>query len=166
MTELRRKAAAGLEQGDRFTVTRRFESRDVETFAAISRDYNPVHFEPRFAASKGFDRTICHGLLVASLLTEVGGQIAWLASGMSFRFKGPVYPGDTVTCSLVIDEVDDTGRARASARIVNPAGETVIEGELFGIIPQNRDQAILKTMLAEGDPTNLLRDEDQKGNQS
>ena len=96
MSEIRRKAIAGLKIGDSFTIRRTFTEADMTAFAGITRDYNPVHFENRFAALKNFNDRICHGLLVASMLTEVGGQIGWLASVMNFRFKKPVYFGGRI----------------------------------------------------------------------
>jgi len=75
-------------------------------FAEISRDYNPVHFDARFASIKGFSNPICHGLLIAGMVTEIGGQIGWLASGMNFRFVKPVYFGDTIECRLTITEIE------------------------------------------------------------
>ena len=158
MTELRRRAVEGPAVGDTLSARRTFGNEDVHAFAALSRDYNPVHFEPRFAATKGFDGPICHGLLVGSLLTEIGGQLGWLASGMDFRFRRPVYPGDTVTCRVTIDYLSDDGRARATARFTNQNGEGVLEADLRGRLPGPPERAALRTMLDEGDPTNGLRD--------
>ena len=74
MSEIRRRAIAGLKVGDSFTIKRTFAEEDMIAFAVITRDYNPVHFDDRFAAIKNFNGRICHGLLVAGMLTEVGGQ--------------------------------------------------------------------------------------------
>ena len=115
MSQIRKQAIAGLQQGDSFTVSRTFTEQDTLAFAEISRDYNPVHFDDRFANAEKFRGRICHGLLVASLLTEIGGQIGWLASGMNFRFKKPVYFGDAIECCLTIVELDDGNRAKAEA---------------------------------------------------
>ncbi len=71
-SSIRRKALEGLEVGDIFEVTRVFTAADVDAFEAISGDRNPVHSSPAFAAAKGFEGPVCHGLLVASLLTEIG----------------------------------------------------------------------------------------------
>ena len=79
MTEIRRRTVAGLKAGDTFTLTRTFTADDVEAFARLTRDTNPIHFNRRFIACKGFDDRICHGLLVGGMITEVGGQIGWLA---------------------------------------------------------------------------------------
>ena len=91
MPEIRNRTIRGLKAGDTFTVSRRFTEEDVMTFADVTRDYNPVHFDSRFSGAKNFKDRICHGLLVGSILTQVGGQIGWLASVMNFRFKHPVY---------------------------------------------------------------------------
>ena len=89
MSHIRKKAIEGLKIGDTFSVSRTFTEQDAIRFADISRDYNPIHFDERFAKVKNFDGLICHGLLIASLVTEIGGQIGWLASGMTFKLKLP-----------------------------------------------------------------------------
>ena len=157
MSYIRRKAIAGLKRGDSFAVSRTFTEADTMAFADMSRDYNPVHFDDRFAEVKNFRGRICHGLLVASLLTEIGGQIGWLASAMNFRFKKPVYFGDTIECRLTIIELDDRNRAKAEAVFKNQEEEIVIEAHLTGIIPGSPEQRVMEAMMAEGDPTNRCR---------
>lgn len=156
MTGIRRRAIEGLRQGDGFTLTRTFTEEETRAFGDLSRDYNPVHYERRFAEAKGLSGLICHGLLVGSLLTELGGQIGWLASGMEFRFKRPVYFGDTVTCRFTLVEVGEAGRAKGSAVFTNQDGVTVIEAALSGRLPGAPERAVLAAMVAEGDPTNKL----------
>ena len=156
MSEIRKKAIEGLEIGDAFSVSRTFTEQDVIQFAAISRDYNPVHFEERFTKVKTFDGRICHGLLIASLVTEIGGQIGWLASGMTFKFKKPVYFGDTIKCDFIIVDIDERGRAKAEAVFTNEYEIIVLEGIVTGIVPGAQEKQIMKDMLAEGDPTNKI----------
>jgi acyl dehydratase len=156
MTNFRERAAAGLQVGDLFMTSRTFTDDDVSDFARISRDYNPVHFDTRFAKARRFPAPICHGLLTASLVTELGGQIGWLAAAMDFKFKRPVYVGDTVTCRFIITAIDEHGRAKASASIVNQDGLTVIEADISGIVPGVSERKVLSEMLSEGDPTNRL----------
>jgi len=156
MTDLRQRAIRGLRPGDSFAVTRTFTAEQSRAFGELSRDFNPVHYERRFTEAKGLSGLICHGLLVGSLLTEVGGQIGWLASGMDFRFRQPVYFGDTVTCCFTLLEVDEAGRARGSAVFTNQDGAVVIEAALTGRLPGEAERAVLAAMVAEGDPTNGL----------
>jgi 3-hydroxybutyryl-CoA dehydratase len=157
MSNMRKRAIAGLKPGDSFVVSRTFTEQDTLVFAEISRDYNPVHFDERFAKAKNFNGLICHGLLVASMITEVGGQIGWLASGMNFRFKRPVYFGDTIECCLTISEIDERNRAKADAVFTNQRKEIVLEAQVTGIVPDAASQQVMETMLAEGDTTNKRR---------
>ena len=156
MSHIRQKAIQGLKIGDSFSVSRTFTEKDVAHFAEITRDYNPVHFDERFSRAKNFNGRICHGLLVASMISEIGGQIGWLASEMNFRFKKPVYFGDTIQCRLRITSIDDQGRAKAEAVFQRQDQTIVLEACLKGIPPDPPEREILKAMVAEGDPTNKL----------
>ena len=156
MSKIRNKAIQGLAVGDTFVVTRQFSEADMRAFADITRDYNPIHFDKRFSDVKNFRDPICHGLLVGSILTEVGGQIGWLASEMNFRFKRPVYFGDTIECTFTISEIDERNRTRAEAIYRNQDGTIVLEAELAGIIPGQPEKEVLRAMVADGDPTNGL----------
>jgi acyl dehydratase len=163
MAGFRQRAAEGLQPGDTFRISRTFTDDDVIRFARMTRDYNPVHFDARFAKARNLPAPICHGLLTASLVTEIGGQIGWLASAMNFRFKGPVYVGETITCSWEITAIDQYGRAKAFAAIANESGVTVIEAEISGIVPGVEERMVLNQMLSEGDPTNGLSNTPQDG---
>ena len=154
MSDIRKRTIQGLQIGDTFTVSRRFSEEDVKVFADITCDYNPVHFESRFSDAKNFNARICHGLLVGSILTQIGGQIGWLATVMNFRFKQPVYFNETITCRFTITEIDERRRARAEAIYFNQKGSIVLEAELEGILPDESECSVLKAMVAEGDPTN------------
>ncbi len=156
MTEIRQKTIQGLITGDTFTVTRTFTESDTNIFADITRDYNPVHFDERFAAAKNFNGKICHGLLAASIITEIGGQIGWLATGMDFRFKQPVYFKDTITCLFTITAIDENRRAIAEVVYKNQDDTVVLEAVITGILPDARERDILSQMVDEGDPTNGL----------
>ena len=149
MSEIRQKTVEGLKKGDTFTVKRRFTKKDTEYFGNITKDYNPVHYDRRFTEAKKLNGLICHGLLVASLITEIGGQIGWLASGMDFRFKKPVYFGDTITCSFTITEINERGKAKGEAVYINQDGMVVLEAILSGIVPGSKEKRVLKTMMEE-----------------
>ncbi|MCB2185492.1 MAG: acyl dehydratase [Deltaproteobacteria bacterium] len=159
MTGLRQQAAQGLALGDKVTVTRTFSYEDTLAFGELTQDYNPVHYDLGFAQGKGFAGLILHGLLTGAMICQIGGQVAWLASGMNFRFKRPVAPGDTVTLEFTLTALDQGGRARGRGRYTNQRGELVMEAELFGQLPGEDDRARLEEMMAQGDPDNPLRGE-------
>jgi 3-hydroxybutyryl-CoA dehydratase len=149
MSGWRSDAAAGrLRVGSTVRFSRRFEREEIEAFGRLTRDDNPVHSEPRWSELKAFRAPICHGLLVGSMVCAPGGQWGWLATGMSFRFRKPVYVGDTVTCEVRIVDIDERGRARAEATMTNQEGIVVLTAELAGYLPGPAEQALLGELLA------------------
>jgi len=156
MSEIRQKAIDGISPGDRFVVNRTITQADIDDFAKITKDYNPVHFDDQFAKAKKFQDRISHGLLAASLVTEIGGQVGWLATEMNFKFKKPVYAGDTIICKLTLMNIDETGAAHAEAIITNGDGTVVLEAVLKGILPGETEKEVMREMVAQGDPTNRI----------
>lgn len=154
MSQIRRQAIEGIHEGQTFRVTRTFREPDMHRFSEITGDYNPVHFDNRFAHAKKFKARICHGLLVGSMLTEIGGQCGWLATRMDFLFKKPVYFGETITCELTITQIDPRNRAAARAVFTNQHQAVVLEAKLEGFLPNRAEKNILSQMIAEDDPTN------------
>eukprot|EP01052_Picozoa_sp_SAG31_P014811 SAG31_NODE_932_length_10913_cov_3.933235_12_plen_149_part_00 len=60
-----------LEEGLIFKSSRAFSAADVQTFANVSGDHNPVHLDEDFAAQTVFKRTIVHGILTASMFSAL-----------------------------------------------------------------------------------------------
>jgi acyl dehydratase len=135
MSEIRKKTIEGLKVGDSFTLSRTFTEKDVLHFSSMTKNYNPAYFDEKFAQAKNLRGKICPGLLVGSLVTEIGGEIGWLASKLDLRFKKPVYIGDTVTCSLTISCMARKGLTEAKAICRNQGGEIVLEAFLKGYVP-------------------------------
>ncbi|MFZ9466676.1 MAG: MaoC/PaaZ C-terminal domain-containing protein, partial [Burkholderiaceae bacterium] len=107
----------------------------------------PVHYDQVYIDLKGLGSPIAHGLLTASLITEIGGQIGWLASSMAFRFRRPVYANELLYCEWLICSIDQRGRARAEVFVKNPKGDIVLEAETTGIIPNEPERARLQELI-------------------
>ncbi len=146
---MRQRAIDGLKVGDAITFSRRFTQEETHQFGDLTRDYNPVHYDVRWANAKGLDDLICHGLLVGSMICEIGGQIGWLASGMNFKFIRPVMIGETITCKATLVEIEPNGRARAEAEFTNDNGDLVCHCILTGRIPLANERRLLKTIARE-----------------
>ena len=91
-------------------VSKPITERDVETFAAVSTDTNPIHLSDEFAAGTKFKRRIAHGLLTASLIsavlgTKLPGPGAIYVS-QNLKFTAPVYLGDVVTATVTLVTLD------------------------------------------------------------
>jgi acyl dehydratase len=156
---IRLRAIGGLRVGDSFSYWRTFSQAETVSFGDITRDYNPVHYDLRWAATKGYRSIVCHGLLVGSMICEFGGQVGWLASGMNFKFIKPVYFNDSVQCTITITQIEESGRAEAEAFFTNQNGERVCYVHLKGRLPQQPERELLKQMVEEGDVDNRLCNE-------
>ncbi|MFB6312235.1 MAG: dehydratase [Salinirussus sp.] len=118
-------------EGSVATVERTFTREEVAQFAELSRDHGTHHLEP-----DEDDRVLVHGLLLATLPTEVGGQRDVLARTMSYEFHRPVYSGQLVTCQVQTDEViehDDRWDITSTATCTVD-GATVMSAEYSGAI--------------------------------
>lgn len=72
----------------------------LRAYSKVSRDHNPLHLDPSFAATTRFGRVIAHGMLILAFISEmmaVAFERAWLETGaLRVRFKGAAYLGDRV----------------------------------------------------------------------
>lgn len=152
MSEIRKKTIEGLKVGDVFAVSRTFVEQDVLDFSYITKNYNPVYSDEKFVKAKKLKGKVCPGLLVGSLVTEIGGQIGWLASKLDLRFKKPVHLGDTITCSFTISCMAGKGLTEAKSVCRNQRGEVVLEAFLKGYIPVGPEIPILNNSVP-GYPT-------------
>jgi|GEM_PF-184139 len=122
------------DSGASFTVERTFTLDDVEQFADVSGDTQPRH-DPD---SDG--PVLVHGLLTATLPTQIGGDLEVLARTMTFEFRRPVYAGDTLRCTWTtetIEERADRYDIEASVvcdRVDADTRETVLSGSVEGLI--------------------------------
>ena len=111
--------------GMTMSVTRTFTREMVDAWTAISADAGRHHVEP-----DAHGRLLVHGLLVGSLATELGGRLSFLARTLDFELIKPVYTGDTITCTLRLEELtrDDRGaRLRWSGDATNQEGVVVMK---------------------------------------
>lgn len=120
--------------GDKASVTKAFTEEDVQQFAAISLDKNPIHLDAEYAKNTIFKQRVVHGALVASLFSGVIGMDlpgeGTIAMGQTVKFLRPVFIGDEVTASVEVASIVE-GKPIVTLKITgtNSRGEVVIEGE-------------------------------------
>ena len=89
--------------------------RDIEMFAEVSTDHNPVHLDDDYANDTIFEGRIAHGMLTAGLISAVIGEQlpghGTVYLGQSLKFLAPVRPGDLVTAKVEVTDID-LGRRR------------------------------------------------------
>lgn len=125
----------GMEASYSQTVT----DSDIKAFAGISGDRNPVHMDEVYAENSKFKKRIAHGLMSASYFsslfgTKIPGE-GCVYVAQSLRFKRPVYLGDTVTATVVVQKIDVSNNRVYFKTICRVKNKIVIDGEAEIFIP-------------------------------
>ena len=116
--------------------------RDIEQFAEISTDHNPVHLDDDYARDTIFEGRIAHGMLTAGLISAVIGEQlpghGTIYMSQNLKFLAPVRPGDLVHAEVrVVDMVIDKRRVKLDCRCeVN--GKNVLVGEAMVLAPSRK----------------------------
>jgi len=120
--------------GDSAEITKRIEQSDIDAFANVTGDHNPVHVNEEFAKTTRFGRRIAHGMLTASLISAVlanklpGEGSVYL--GQTLQFVAPVFAGDEITARVIVREVrEDKPIVKLETICLNQHGEVVVRGE-------------------------------------
>lgn len=105
----------------------RFTSAQVQAFAQISGDTNPIHLDDAAARKAGFDGRICHGLLPAAELSRLFGTqspgAGTLFTGMRMAFLSPIYQNTDHTLHIrFAGAPDKEGHNIAMAVVKDPGG--------------------------------------------
>jgi acyl dehydratase len=108
----------------------------VKTFAELSGDYNPLHFDEAFAAATPFGRLVVQGGLTTGLLHALvamdmpGPGTVFLSQ--NWKFTAPVFVGDTITAEAEVLSVHESKPVtQLGIRVVGAEGKVVLEGEAW-----------------------------------
>lgn len=119
--------------GDRAEISKVFATSDVELFADLSGDKNPIHLNSDYAAKSIFTEKIVHGFLYASLVSAViasklpGPGSIYL--GQELKFLKPVYHNQLITAEVVIVEIrPDRNIFILETNCFNDQGVLVLQG--------------------------------------
>lgn len=113
---------------------------DIQLFAAVSGDVNPVHLDPEFAAGTAFGERIAHGMLTGAIISaaialELPGP-GTIYVGQQLRFRQAVKIGDTITVELTVSDKQDRRKTvTLDCRAKNQAGKAVASGTAEVIPP-------------------------------
>ena len=125
--------------GQSASLTKVFKSDEVEAFAEMSLDKNPIHLDENYAEHSRFGRRIVHGFLVGSLISAVFGTqlpgkgAIYLHQEMDFR--KPVFHNDEITAIVTVTNIrKDKSILYFDTRCENNKGEVVIEGKACVIL--------------------------------
>jgi acyl dehydratase len=123
-----------LKVGDKATLSKAFTESEVEQFAKISLDDNPIHLDREYAKSTVFGQPVVHGILVASLLSGLmGGKFPGHGTvylGQTLRFMAPVYVDEEVEALVEVVKIrEDKPIITLKTQCVKNDGTIALEGE-------------------------------------
>jgi acyl dehydratase len=127
---------ASLVVGQKARRSQTFTALDVERYAVLSGDRNPLHFDPAFVAGTSFGRLVVQGGLTTGVLhalvaTDLPGPGTVFLS-QNWKFTAPVFIGDTVTAEVEVLSVHPSKPVTQLAiRVWRDDGTTVLEGEAW-----------------------------------
>jgi len=106
-----------LEVGMSATTSMTITGEQIDTFAKITGDFNPIHVDEDAAKAAGFPGRIAHGALSASLISAVLGNDlpgpGAVFVELNLRFRRPALIGDEVTAVATVQEINErTGRVK------------------------------------------------------
>ena len=116
--------------------------RDIELFAEVSTDHNPVHLDDDYAENTMFHGRIAHGMLTASLISAVIGEQlpghGTVYLGQSLKFMARVRPGDVVYAEVEVSKIDH-GKRRVTLDCHCAVGDTIVlKGEALVLAPSRK----------------------------
>ena len=105
----------------------------VQTYAELTGDYNPLHFDEEFAGKTKFGGLVVQGGLTTGLLHALvamdlpGPGTVFLSQ--DWKFTAPVYVGDTITAEAEVISVHETKPVcELKISVSRGDGELVLEG--------------------------------------
>ncbi len=129
-----------LSVGQSAEIDRTVSEADIQAFADVSGDHNPVHLDEDYAATTPFKTRIAHGMLSAGYISAVLGTRlpgpGAIYISQTMRFRRPVRIGDIVRTRVTVSAIDPA-RARVTlATVCEVAGKAVLEGEAVVMVPR------------------------------
>jgi 3-hydroxybutyryl-CoA dehydratase len=118
------------------------EVTDIELFAEVSTDRNPVHLDDDYARDTIFEGRIAHGMLTAGLISAVIGEQlpghGTVYLGQSLKFIAPVRPGDVVRAEVTVVEIDYSRRRVLLKTECHVGHKLVLKGEATVLAPSGK----------------------------
>lgn len=129
--------------GDQASFEKTITEFDIEQFAGLTGDFNPIHISKEAAKESIFGQRIAHGMLVASLVSNVLGTKLpgpdTIYMEQVSKFLKPVFIGDTVKVIVEVDSIinKDKGIIKLKNSIYNQDKDLVVSG--YSIVKVRKD---------------------------
>ena len=113
--------------GDSRTIEHQFTTNDINSFAKLTGDYNPLHVDHNYAATTATGGQVVHGMLVASFISTL--------IGMEIPGPGALWNDFQVSWRKIV-RIDDTLRFTATVSSINSSLDLIVL-EIRGVGVEN-----------------------------
>ena len=129
------------QEGDQFKWERHISADDVQRFAEIVGDSNPIHLDVEFAANSFFKKRIVHGAFLVGLISKVLGMDfpgqGTVYISQNSVFKRPVYVDTRVSVEVKVTQViTEKRRLVLHTNILNSDGKICVTGSAIVWLPE------------------------------
>ncbi|WP_298818690.1 MaoC/PaaZ C-terminal domain-containing protein [Chloroflexus sp.] len=116
--------------GTRYNRSHIVTQADIDRFAEVSGDTNPIHIDPAVAATTRFGRTIAHGMLLYGYLRTALRALAPAAAQrqQTLSFTNPVFAGDEIEIRVEVLE-SNRNQIRCAVIVTRNDGKVACSGE-------------------------------------
>ncbi len=132
-----------LQIGDSFKFDRHISAADVQAFADLTGDDNPIHVDAEYAADTRFGKPIVHGVFLLGIVSKVLGRdfpgAGSVAVAISCRFLRPVPVDSDITVEVKVAEKIERHKHVKTRVYVYLDGKMVLGGEATLIPPSAED---------------------------
>ena len=130
---LKGKSIHELKVGDFAQISKTVTETDIDLFAKVTGDFNPLHMDQAYAEKNPFKGRIAHGILSVGFISNVLGNLlpgpGTIYLSQEVKFLAPVRIGDTITVRVeVIELIPEKNRAKFKTTCTNQEGKEVIDG--------------------------------------
>lgn len=129
-----------LSVGEEASLSHTVSEGDINAFAEVTGDKNPVHLDAEYAAKTIFKQRIAHGMLSAGFISAVFGMKlpgpGAIYISQTLNFKAPVKIGDTVVTTVTVSELMAEKKRAKFACVCTVDGKPVVEGEAVLMVPK------------------------------
>ncbi|WP_338815087.1 MaoC family dehydratase [Bernardetia sp. Wsw4-3y2] len=130
-----------LKEQDEYRLTFSYSQEQVNRFAEVTGDNNPLHLDEKYAATTMFKRPIMHGFLGGSVFSKIFGTLfpgeGTIYMNQTMNFMRPMFVDTEYEAVMTITEINrEKNRAKVQTQVIDKStGKVTISGEATVINP-------------------------------
>lgn len=121
------------------SISKTITDAEIDMYAQVSEDYNPLHLDDEYAKGTMFKGRIAHGMLTSALLSAIIGEQlpghGAIYMSQNLKFLAPVRPGDHVTATVTVAEITPEKKRVRLDCACRVGDKLVLTGEALVLAP-------------------------------